>query len=85
MGPKNETVKNRWVSPLLFEGSRGHETAKESLQRSEPSNFLVTLEPLSGHFGHLRVPLGHLMITLGSLWSYFGCTKVDLQKHSFPK
>ena len=41
------------------------------------------MEPLSGHFGYLRVTLGHLMITLGSLWSYFGCSKVDFQKHSF--
>ena len=24
--------------------------------------------------------LGHFMITLGSLWSYFGCNKVGFQK-----
>ena len=39
MGPKSENVKNRWVSPLLFEGSRGHEDAKESLQLSEPTRL----------------------------------------------
>ena len=36
VGPKSGNVKNRWVSPLLFEGSRAREDSRESLQRSEP-------------------------------------------------
>ena len=83
VGPKRGTVKEPLVFKEFSKGQSGHEYARESLQMSEPSNFLVTLEPLSGHFGHLRVPLGHLMITLGSLWSYFGCNRVDFEEHSF--
>ena len=41
MGPKSDNVKNRRVSPLLFEGSRSHEGAKESLRLSEPRSFDV--------------------------------------------
>ena len=36
MGPKSENVEKALVLPLLFEGSRGHGNAKESLQPSEP-------------------------------------------------
>ena len=82
-GRKGEKLKNHMVFKTFMKGQSGHEDARESLQLSEPSNFLVTLEPLSGHFGHLRVPLGHLMITFGSLWGYFGCNRVDFEKHSF--
>ena len=81
--PKTGKVKKLLVFKAFLKGQSGHGDARESLRRSEPNNFLVTLEPLSGHFGHLRVPLGHLMITLGSLWSYFGCNRVDFEKHSF--
>ena len=83
VGPKRGKVKKPLVFKAFLKGQSGHGDARESLQPSEPSNFLVTLEPLSGHFGHLRVPLGHLMITLGSSWSYFGCNRVDFEKHSF--
>ena len=80
---KRAHKQERHVLPTFFTFQGSHGDARESLRRSEPNNFLVTLEPLSGHFGHLRVPLGHLMITLGSLWSYFGCNRVDFEKHSF--
>ena len=85
VGPNRGKLKNHLVFKAFLKGQSGHEYAKESLQPSEPSNFSVTLEALSGHVGHLRVPLGHLMITLGSLWSYFGCNRVDFEKHSFPQ
>ena len=84
VGPKRGKVYKPLVFKTFLKGQSGHEGAKESLQPNEPSNFLVTLETRSGHFGHLRVPLGHLMITLGSLWSYFGCNRVDFEKH-FPQ
>ena len=85
VGPKRGKVKKRLVFKAFLKGSKGARRRQENEQRSEPSNFLVTLEPLSGHCGYLRVTLGHLMITLGSLWSYFGCSKVDFQKHTFPQ
>ena len=84
-GAEKGKVKKTLAFKTFLKGQSVREDARESLQRSEPSNFLVTLEPLSGHFGHLRVPLGHLMITLGSLWSYFGCNRDDFEKHSFSK
>ena len=67
VGPKTGKVKKRLVFKSFLNGSKGARRRQPNEQLSEPSNFLVTLEPLSGHFGHLRVPLGHLMITLGSL------------------
>ena len=36
VGPKSENVGFSLVLPLLFEGSRGHGGARESLQRSGP-------------------------------------------------
>ena len=83
VGPKRGKVKKPLVFKAFLKGQSGHGDARESLRRSEPNNFLVTLEPLSGHFGHLRVPLGHLMIAFRLLWVYFGCTRDDFEKHSF--
>ena len=40
----------------------------------------TTFELLWGHFVYIEVALGHFTITLGSLWSHFGCTKVGFQK-----
>ena len=82
-GAERGKVKKLLVFKAFLNGSKGARRRQPNEQRSEPSNFLVTLEPLSGHFGHLRVPLGHLMITLGLLWIYFGCKKFDFQPHSF--
>ena len=39
VGPKSENVEISLVLPLLFEGSRGHESARESLQPSEPDRL----------------------------------------------
>ena len=41
----------------------------------------TTFELLWGHFVYIEVALGHFTITLGSLWSHFGCMKVDFQKN----
>ena len=39
VGPKSENVVFSMVLLLLFEGSKGHETARESLQLSEPTRL----------------------------------------------
>ena len=80
VGPKTGKVKKVLVFKSIFEGSRKPGGAQEGLRSSEPDHSRVTLEPLWGHFGHIRVTLGHFMITLGSLWNHFGCMRVDFQK-----
>ena len=55
VGPKMGKVENPLVFEAFLNGQSGHEDARESLRRSEPSNFWITLEPLSGHFGHIDV------------------------------
>ena len=75
--------KKPLVSKAFLNGQSGREHCREELRPSEPNQFWVTFEQLSGCVGSLRVTLGHLMITLGSLWSYFGCSKVYFKQHSF--
>ena len=57
---------------------------QEYEQLSEPGDFGATLGSLRGHFwgqfGYLWVALRHLMVTLQSLWSHSGYTKVRFQK-----
>ena len=77
---KGKSLKKPWAFKAFLKGQSGHEYSREELRASEPSHFWVTLEPLSGYFGSLPVTLGRLMITLGSLWSHFGCMRVDFQK-----
>ena len=77
---KGEKLKKGLVFKTFLKGHNGHGDSTEELQLSEPSRFGITLEPLWGHFGYIRVTLGHFRITLGSLWSHFGWIKVDFQK-----
>ena len=51
MGPKSENVGFSLVLPLLFEGSRRHEGAKESLQ-------LSGLDRVGGSRGRVNPPRG---------------------------
>ena len=46
--------------------------------------FGVSLGSVSGQFGCRWMTLGHLMVTLQSLWSHFGYIKVLFKKHSLP-
>ena len=80
VGPKTGKVKKLLVFKAFLKGSSYPRGDSENEQPSEPSDFWATLEPLWGHSGYIRVTLGHFMITLGSLWSYFGCNKVGFQK-----
>ena len=80
-GPKTGKVKKRLVFKPFLKGSKGARGRQPNEQVSEPSHFWATLEPLWGHSGYIQVTLGHFMITLGSLWSYFGCNKVGFQKN----
>ena len=67
-------------SLLAYEGAFG--ATLVSLRR----HFGATLEGLGGHFCYIRVTLCNFTITLESLWSHFGCMKVDFQKtFIFPK
>ena len=43
------------------------------------AHFGITLGPIGSNFGHMAVPLGHLGVTLESLWSIFKKTLVSLQ------
>ena len=69
VGPKRGKVKKPLVFKAFLKGQSGHGDARESLQRSEPSNFLDTLEPLSGDFGG----------TSGQLWGHF--EHIDVEIH----
>ena len=63
VGPKSENVEKVLVFKAFFEGQRSHEAARESLQLSEPEDFLVTLGSIFG--------IGRCFwITLGSLRDY---------------
>ena len=79
-GRKREKIKNGFVFKSFLNVSRGPGASQECKGRAEKYHSRVTLEPLWGHFGHIRVTLGHFMITLGSLWNHFGYMRVDFQK-----
>ena len=59
-------------------------SGREDANRTNSGPSRVTLVPLWGQFGvtfgYLWVALRHLMVTLQSLWSHFGYTKVRFQK-----
>ena len=50
VGPKSENVGFSSVLPLLFEGSRIHGTARESLRRSEPESIPAVSRSEKGYF-----------------------------------
>ena len=59
--PKSENVEKVRIFNAFLKGSRSHETAKESLQPSEPEHFLVI-------WGRFLV----YESDFGSLWDHFG-------------
>ena len=80
-GRKTGKVKKLLVFKSMFEGVKisTRRFGKRAVERAEPllSYVGATLVSL---FWYIRVTLGHFMIALGSLWSYFGCNKVGFQK-----
>ena len=74
MGPKSENVGFSLVLPLLFEGSRGHETAKESLQRSEPIR-------LGGGRGSVNPPPRRLVWRFGEVWRVCCLVRASMRLH----
>ena len=61
MGPKSENVGFSLVLPLLFEGSRRHETARESLRMSGPTR-------LGGGRGRVNPPPRRLVWRFWEVW-----------------
>ena len=76
VGPKSENVGFSLVLRLLFEGSRGHETAKESLQASEPTR-------LGGGRGRVNPPPRRLVwrfLEVWRVWCWFeASTRLEAQ------
>ena len=60
--PKRAHKQEIHIFASDFEGSRGHELSRESLQASEPGHFWVTLGSIWARF----------MIALGFLLAYAG-------------
>ena len=64
-GREGEKLKNHCFVRAFVKGQSGHEGAKESLQRREPSTFFR-------HFGATFGPLWASSGAFGSLDDYFG-------------
>ena len=70
VGPKRGKVKKPLVFKAFLKGQSGHEDARESLQPSEPSNFLL----LWSHFRATLGIFGCLWVTWWLLWDHCGVT-----------
>ena len=55
---------------IIFELSKRPRVSYRKLKLSEPSHFWVTLEPLWGHFGDIRVMMTHDLTYKSHVVSY---------------